>query len=231
MAFRRFFRKRLFRKRIFRKRRSGRTSLASKAYRIARRVDTRAERKYFNTAYGSTLATSFNVWCPIEIAQGDTALTRDGNQIDHRYTTLRMAYEANAGSNVTPCHLRVVVVQMINQYVNAPILGADVFLDPTAWNSVYNFPARTGFFRVIKDKTFNLAPNTLGYPSAGATADSVNRLVSWKWKIKLPKRRILWTSTAGTDFLKNQFYVLHAVSNGSYTVTPDCRAQTCFIDS
>lgn len=229
MAFRRF--RRSFRKRSIRRRKFRRQSLAMRAYRLARRVDTRAERKYFNTTYTSTLATSFNVFCPVEITQGDTGSTRDGLQIDHRYSTIRCAFDCTASSNVTPCAIRVVAVQALQQPLGQPILGASVFNDPTSWNSVYAFPEYQGFFRVLKDKTIVVTPNTLGYASAGATADSFDRLVTWTWKLKPRHKRMLWSGSTGTSFVKNQIYILLAKSNGGYTITPDIEAQTCFIDS
>lgn len=237
-----FGRRRRYRRKRQRGRRTKRNgfSLARRAYQLARRIDTRAERKYWNQNYSSSLATTYNTFCPLEIPQGDSGTLRDGDQIDLRYIRLRVSFESTNESNLstqrTPCYVRFVVVQDYQQQNSTAIPTGAVFLDTasgSSWNSVYNFPGGAGRFKILYDRTINVTPNTLAV-AAGALGNSyysLSTLRHFSCKIMPKRRQIRWNDTNGTSFQKNIVYCLMAKSNNGYTVTPDIRAQTCFIDS
>lgn len=217
-----------------RKPKSSAITIAKKAYSLAKRVDKRAERKYFNSSYTSPMSSgSFNVYNPLEIAQGDSAIQRDGDSIEVRHMTCRLALDVNSNNNITPCNVRIVIVQDLQQQPGVAIAPGTVFLTPGDWNSNYNFPAAAGRFKVLKDMTIDVTPDTLCDASGFITNNfySMSVLKTMKFSIKPTHKKVSWNGGNTTDFEKNHVYILMQASNGGYTVQPYYQVQTCYVDS
>lgn len=200
------------------------------ALRLSKKALKQEESKYSNqTNYATAVTTTFQVNALCQIAQGDTAVLRDGNKIVVDHITVRAFFESNAGSNITSCMVRMIVLQDLQQIGDSDINVGSVFVNGSLWNSNYNFPDSVGRFKIIYDETFEVTPSSLAYASAGATASSFNTNCFKKLKLKLPHPTVLFNGTATTDIQKNGVYMLLAKSNNGYTVTPDINTQVKFV--
>lgn len=220
-------------KRNYRKNMS-KMSLAAKAYKIAKRVDRRAEVKYTNTNYSTTLATGgFTTYDLCPIAQGDGPGEREGNEVEVKSVSVRIALDSSPNSGVlTPNAVRIVVVRDNQQEPSVLPPGTDVFFNNGDWNSHINNPQQTGRFTVLKDTTVMTTPNTLAELSGFITTGSysIATLKEIKFKIKGGTKKLRWDNVNGNNHQKNGLYMLMQNSNGGYNTTPYISIQTKFID-
>lgn len=210
-------------------------AVAKKALKLAKKVDVRAERKFFYDDYATALPASGS-WATyplLEIPQGDSADTRDGNAVFINEITLRIALDSSAGTNITPGTVRFVVCQDLQQDPGNALTPAEVFHTAADWNSVYNFPISVNRFRVLRDFCVDITPETLTSATGWITSAfySVAKLKTMTLKIKLPYKKVQWYGASGSDYQKNHVYLFMQKSNSGYTVTPYIDAMTEFIDS
>jgi len=136
--------------------------------RFARKVvNTVAEKKYF--APGANVDTSVDIagyiFSMSEIAQGDTDITRDGDQIYLRSIT----YSVTAQNNISfqnQGYVRVIIFQWLEYDVTAPAVQ-DV-LHNVVWDSMYSHDTRYSF-RVLKDMRLKVTPPLINTVVGGVT--------------------------------------------------------------
>jgi len=225
MPLKRTFRRKTFRK--FPRRKKSVAGMAVTAYRMAKSIKRSQEKKYANLTYSSALATTFNTWGLHEIAQGDTASTRDGQMITIKSIHLRLAWDIS-GNNASGCFVRCVIVQDTQQVGDTTPATLDVFQANT-WNSTYAYPNNVKRFKILWDKTFQTDPKAIAW---NGTANYNLDTAVFKNKWVFPKiKNIYYNGTGALDIQKNGIFIFMAKSNASTTITPDNYAQVCFLDS
>lgn len=209
---------------------------ADKALKMVKKLNHDVETKYNTpTVYTTALDTSpagtvFNL---VQIAQGDAATSRDGNQIDLKSISIRYGFKSSAGSTLGSCAVRLLIVQDLQQVQATAINMGDVLITGSTWDSMYNFPNRVGRFKVLVDKFIVVNPTSVSYASAGSTASSFDtyHLGSIKLTKFVNNGRIIYSGTGVNDLQKNGIYISLCKSNSNYTVNPEINVQTKFTDS
>lgn len=127
------------------------------ARRAIRQYSQRSEIKRYDDNFDSSLPAAGKVVDMTAIAQGDSALTRDGDTLWCRGLTIRGAILQNASSNFSL--VRVMVVRGLQNAGSAyAILDVLETADPL---SSYNWEQRKAY-KVLKDEVINLSPNYSG---------------------------------------------------------------------
>lgn len=129
------------------------------------------------------------------IAQGDTAQTRDGNQIHVISAEVRGHVYADAASSGVSV-IRLILVRDKQQVADTNASFTNVF--GTSNVDVLPYHARIERFQILRDQTFTL-------PVTGERVKSFH----WKVKLNLP---VHYNDIANTDIQKNGVYLM-AVSN------------------
>lgn len=224
-----YARKKVFKRkrRTYRKRKTV-VGLAKSAYRMAKSIKRSQEKKYANLTYTSPLSTTFNYWGLHEIAQGDTASTRDGDMITIKSIRMRLCFDIS-GNNPSGCEVRAVLVQDTQQIADTAPSATDIFLT-NDWNSTYNYPTAQKRFKVLWDRTINCDPKAIAYSSVSGNYNLDTQVFIDKWIFPRTKN-IYFNGVNTTDVQRNGLFLFMAKSNGSTTITPDHRGQVCFLDS
>lgn len=134
--------------------------VALNALKRVKKIEHNFEKKYFNGTYTTALTATGDVINLTAIAQGDTGLTRDGNDITLRSIRLlgRMQLTAtSAGTvdgSVTQCY-RLIIFQDKQQVGDADPAVTDVLLTASI-DSVYNYPAVKDRFKILEDQLFTV---------------------------------------------------------------------------
>ena len=136
-----------------RRRRKPKKSLVSK---VIRKIENRAERKFasiLETTNTVTNAPSVPLAHLTGIAVGDTASTRDGNEIRVKSINLRYLVEANAAA--VNSHVRVVLVRMKQTIADTAPDWNDIFEEDSVVSQKDHRLAQR--FTILYDRTHSLS--------------------------------------------------------------------------
>lgn len=215
--------KRYGRRKNYRKRRG---NLAVKAYKMAKSVFRSEEKKYYNNQITITnpADNTWNNYNLLNIGQGDSATTRDGNQITLKSLFFRVRITPT-GDYGLGLNYRVVIVQDTQVNPNGTVPGpANLFLDASDFHSNYNWPAVLGRYKILYDKIHNCNP--IGYSGGYSTT----LLTTWNDKnlntdkyffinLKRFYKNIRWYNDIGSSISRNGIYMYVCVDNTRNSTT------------
>lgn len=179
MAYRRNYRKKPYRKRTYRKKKS----LARMVKNI---ISKNAETKSYDISVSSSGGQTVARTITNNIAQGDTAVDRDGNSINLKYCMMRNTFQNDTAVNMTVRQLVVwfptgTNVDGIDQTTNFQLQIHD-FLPR-------DLPIR---YKILSDKVFYLP------------VDSGFKMI--KTFIPLKGKRIVYDGAAASDYIRGRLW-------------------------
>ncbi len=154
------------------------------------------ENQYHSVSLATTASSTVTFTALLNIAQGDTNLTRDGNEIIVKRIRLNFSLAAADTTNI----IRIVIFWWDNDRV--PTL-ADLYIDGTGdVDSVLVNQNKNA--RVLKDKSFTMS-----------TTGS-NNVVKYKYDKAYKKGiRVEYNSSTSTDVHRNQLYLMRVSDSGA----------------
>lgn len=191
-------------------------TIAKKALKGVKALKAEKEKKYFDVDQaGQEIVTTGTVQSVSNVPQGDTSITRDGDQIQLKSIQARLTWYMPQvlGAGVPVVVGRVIL--FVDEQPNNTIPVTTDVLVTAGPNSPLNLNNRLRF-RILKDKVFDMA-------SGIATAQAINNPKSTK-QMKMYKRinRKCVFNGAGTDIAQtNNVYMLF-ISSATTTNAPFC---------
>jgi len=202
-------------------------AIAKRAERTVKKIQRGFERKYLNQTYSTTAATAGDIVPLTNVAQGDTAILRDGNAITCRSIKIQGSLQSSA--NTAPdvvVWYRIIIFQDKQQVADTEPAVTDLLLT-AVYPSVYNYPNALKRFKILWDKVYSF------YPHSGAwdgTTDNFGGQAFYVNKWIFPtQKQILFNGAAATDFQKGTIYMLTIGS--ATTMAPNFEMQMCFTDN
>lgn len=114
------------------------------------------EKKYYDTTISTAAVTETGVITDISaIAQGDSALNRDGDSLKPLGLNMRFTLKGDASTS-RDTSIRVIVFRM--KHENAVVPSVSDVLDVVSINAMYNYTERPRF-NVLMDKIYTLPIN------------------------------------------------------------------------
>lgn len=186
-------------------------AIAKRGFRLAKTLASTREVKYYTSAISGNTTTTGTITSLLDIAQGDSADTRDGNQI-----TLRSIRFLGSLSNGDPSTLltgnpsaiyRVILFQDKQQVSDTPPAVNDVLFSPD-YASVYNYPNVVKRFKILYDRSFVI--NAPGIHDTGITPATayITCQKSWSHWLFPTMKNIKYNGTLGSDLQKGGVYML-----------------------
>lgn len=207
-----------------------RTSLALKAYKMAKSIKRDEEHKYLNLAQTVTnpADNTFASYNLIPIAQGDGPSDRDGNQITLKsmFFRVRLTPTGDYGVGI---NYRFIIVQDRQTNPNGTIPGiSNILLNGNDFMSNYNYPAITTRYKVLYDKIHRCNPigYSGGFASGGATWTDKNLNNDHYFFITLRRfmKNIRWYDGNASSLARYGIYLFAAVDN---TRNSTCEFRLC----
>lgn len=212
--------------------------LISNVAKRVKKIENQFEKKYYNSGYTTTMTAAGDVVTLTGIAQGDTASSRDGNDITVRsirvngYVSLRA--DSAVALNCPPQLYRMIVFQDRQQVADTEPAVTDVLLTADL-SSNYNYPNVKDRFKILYDKKFKLQVQA---PCANATAQVAQDINGHdKWFFPSMKH-LTYNGTTAADLQKGHVYMILitdalqalGASNNS-VVIPALNWQVAFTDN
>lgn len=213
--------------------------VAVSALRRIKRLEHNFEVKYFNSSYTTPLVAAGDVFPLTNIAQGDTALTRDGNDITLR--SVRVIGSVSLSSDVPQSvagsqTYRMIIFQDKQQVADTDPAVTDVLLTAGVY-SPYNYPAVKERFKILHDKLYTLNPQgAIAQFDAGIRQHQRNHNL---WVFPTVKK-MMFNGASATDYQKGGLFMLLIVDNLQQTVmaggaddvvTPNIQWQVSYNDN
>lgn len=186
-------RRRPYRRRRYYRRRRGLNRTQYRA--VSRIIDKKKELKYFDVAAtGTGMGTGGTIVSLVDIGQGDTITTREGNKI----TLKSLQFKAQLQRVTTDSQVRVCLFKWFSPTPGTNPAVTDIFVTGGSLHSLVK--AGTAQFKVLFDRTFNVLDS-----------DSPTRVISM---FKRLRSDVHWTNATATNWTKNQ-YVLYFISDNA----------------
>lgn len=181
-----------------------------------------AEKKHVTTGINSTIAVAGTLFYPFILSQGNSQITRVGNQIRADYLELRVELVTPAASpyGVVRC-----IIGKDSQPNGAGVTVTDL-LEAATYQQPYN-RNNVGMRGMARQRFSILHDSVHDLMQTSATVTSrAKRLVK---RLSL-KNMIFYQSNAGTisDLMRNNIFVLFLSANGTETATGTL--QVCYTD-
>lgn len=212
-------------------RRKGTRAIAKRAERQVKAIKRGFETKYFSNNFTTALSAAGAVTHMTTIAQGDTALTRDGNKLTLKSCIIKASFvlSPDAGGATLPDVglVRFIVFQDTQQVADGIPAVTDV-LETASATSLYNKsiegPKR---FKILWDKLFTIPV----YGSSNVTAtNQLGGKVLKRW-IFPTRKQVYYNGPALTDIQRNGLYFLVIKAGNSNVITPGINWQVSFTDN
>lgn len=189
------------RKKFYKKSRKGYRKRYSKKlkFTVKKIMNQQLEKKYSITSVNTTITNAGSIWSISDVAQGDTDLTRDGDQLYIRSIECEIRVTAGDPTNV----MRIIVLQWIP---NSTPNVSSILIDATTYGEMSPWTHDTRFlFRILYDKRFYVNTTTMGNREHKTVLK----------RIKFRKMQFESGATTGT----NKLYVL-AISDSAAATHP-----------
>lgn len=212
--------------------------VAVQAIKRVKKLEHNFEKKYFNGSYTTALVATGDVFNLTAIAQGDTALTRDANDVTLRSIRLLGRVILTATNTSTPTgsfsqSYRLIIFQDKQQVADTDPAVTDVLLTATI-DSVYNYPAVKERFKILEDRVYTLGrgKSVAGY----GNGDILDVQPHNHWVFPTMKK-MMFNGANATDQQKGAVYALlicDALTSGAgaeMVLAPSLEWQVCFNDN
>lgn len=203
-------------------------AIAKRAERKVKDIARAREIKYHNYTNANNMDTSGVIECLTEIPQGDTASTRDGNQVSLRSIRLTAKVQNDGTAGISSTY-RIIVFQDKQQVSDTSPAVGDVLLSASPISN-YNYPDVTKRFKILYDKLFTIR-NDAFYNTSTTSATSLPGARVLRKFLYPTMKNAKYNGTTGTDYQKNMVYILYIADTAEAGNTLDVRCQVSFTDS
>lgn len=187
-----------------------------------RKMQNDEELKYFDVYYNTTADTSGNVTILNAMAQGNTQITRIGNEISCTSVQFRGTIYQNVDASLGGTEVRLMVlwdrqpnsadptIAGLNNGILNNVTVTNLMLSPYTYENQDRY-------RILYDKRFIINANTwydYDIPATTATIDSVLPMyIPFKKKLKLSRNTKYDNAAAGITSISSNSLVFVAISN------------------
>lgn len=137
------------------------SSLASKAYKMAKSIKRSIETKINNVVWdeSKSVLNGIQVYNISEIAEGTGPTQRIGNEVSLKsiYLNLTFTIPAQGNDAVYQC-ARIIIVQSLQQVPDTNADPTRLLRDTGNFFSNYNYPTYKRYFAILHDKVHQLGP-------------------------------------------------------------------------
>lgn len=179
-------------------------AIAKRGFRLAKTLASTREVKYETSGVATTGSITTGVVNNLlPISQGDSANTRDGNQITLRSLRLNGLFSNNNGTTITDSlAYRIILFQDKQQVSDMSPQVSDV-LSQASVIGMYNYPDVVKRFKILYDRSF-----TINAQAADGTSGPYTVQKTWTHWLFPTMKNVKFNGTAGSDLQKGGVYML-----------------------
>jgi len=197
--------------------------LAKKVMTLTRLIGTPEKKKYTSSIQDQAVgqcnvnANGYHVFnATPQMAQGNTSITRVGNNINLISSHFKFQFQAMSNWN-TGCRVKIMLIRVIGAPTSASLVPADMFLNNTfiTGGSIIDYNSDRneqtfGNYQVLRTKTFRMKDN-----------NHTNQLPIYtgSFGIKYKKHQIKFSADGSTSIVAGQLIMLIVADNGNASTT------------